>query len=332
MAYHVLIDGAPQGPYEIATIDEMVRAGRIDRETYVWTAGMADWTFADHVPEIAALLRAAPGAPRARAADAEPGEPPPAAAASGSGRLSIRRAFGDAFRVLIEDPIRTVLFAVVCALALVAVHAPAVWTTRPSAGSILPAEGTAWLGLGASFVLICILFGGVCAATLAMVRGEAARIALLFAGARRPLPLIAFGVLALVVTAAGMAALVVPGVFLAVGLALAPLAIVDRRIGPFVAAWDSLRTVRRLGWLRCLGAVLLAVVLLGVAFGGAGFAFEFGWTAVAGGEPEGRVEVVRPVTAGGLLLFAAALAWMFLSGLFASMYVQGRAALDDAGG
>ena len=59
---------------------------------------------------------------------------------------------------------------------------------------------------------------------------------------------------------------------------------------------------------------------------------EFGWTAAAGGEPQGRVEVVRLVTAGGLLLFAAALAWMFLSGLFASMYVQGRAALDDAGG
>ena len=88
MAYHVLIDGAPQGPYEIATIDEMVRGGRIDRETYVWTAGMADWTFADHVPEIAALLRAAPGTLRARAADAEPGEPPPVAAAAGSGRLS----------------------------------------------------------------------------------------------------------------------------------------------------------------------------------------------------------------------------------------------------
>ena len=94
----------------------------------------------------------------------------------------------------------------------------------------------------------------------------------------------------------------------------------------------ALRTVRRLGWLRCLGAVFLAVVLLGVAFGGAGFAFEFGWTAAAGGEPQGRVEVIRLVTAGGLLLFAAALAWMFLSGLFASMYVQGRAALDDADG
>ena len=46
MAYYVLLDGSQEGPYEIATVDRLVREGRVDRETYVWTAGMADWAFA----------------------------------------------------------------------------------------------------------------------------------------------------------------------------------------------------------------------------------------------------------------------------------------------
>lgn len=41
--YHVAVNGQATGPYDVATLKQMILAGQIDANTYVWTACMSDW-------------------------------------------------------------------------------------------------------------------------------------------------------------------------------------------------------------------------------------------------------------------------------------------------
>lgn len=59
----------PQGPVPQAALPGFVAAGRINADTLVWTAGMADWLPARDVPFFAGLLAPAPYQP--------PPPPPP---------------------------------------------------------------------------------------------------------------------------------------------------------------------------------------------------------------------------------------------------------------
>ena len=60
VTYHVAIDGAQQGPYDLATLKSMAGNGTLTKETLVWTAGMANWTPAGQVPDLSAVFGAVP--------------------------------------------------------------------------------------------------------------------------------------------------------------------------------------------------------------------------------------------------------------------------------
>ncbi|CCE22821.1 SPFH domain-containing protein [Methylotuvimicrobium alcaliphilum] len=55
-AYFVAIAGHQEGPYELKVIEQKVRSGEINRDTLVWSAGMAQWKQAGQVPEFSAAF------------------------------------------------------------------------------------------------------------------------------------------------------------------------------------------------------------------------------------------------------------------------------------
>ena len=58
--YYAGIGGKQAGPFAEAALAEEIRAGRITRETLVWTQGMSDWRPAADIEAIAKLFGAAP--------------------------------------------------------------------------------------------------------------------------------------------------------------------------------------------------------------------------------------------------------------------------------
>lgn len=59
-AFHVAIGGQQAGPYDMATLQQYVQSGQITRDTLVWKNGMAQWTKAGDVADLANLFGAAP--------------------------------------------------------------------------------------------------------------------------------------------------------------------------------------------------------------------------------------------------------------------------------
>jgi hypothetical protein len=59
-AWHVVENGASIGPFTPTQIAEAAASGRLRPDTLVWTSGMAGWTPAARVPQLAALFGAAP--------------------------------------------------------------------------------------------------------------------------------------------------------------------------------------------------------------------------------------------------------------------------------
>ena len=58
--FFAAIGGQQAGPFDDAALAGQVRAGKITRETLVWSEGMADWTAAGEVEAVAKLFGAAP--------------------------------------------------------------------------------------------------------------------------------------------------------------------------------------------------------------------------------------------------------------------------------
>ena len=56
----VAVNGAQQGPYDMATVQGMIQRGEIIPDSLVWKEGMANWSAAKDVPEIGGLFGAAP--------------------------------------------------------------------------------------------------------------------------------------------------------------------------------------------------------------------------------------------------------------------------------
>jgi membrane protease subunit (stomatin/prohibitin family) len=57
---HVAIDGAQAGPFGASEVTAQIAAGRITRDSLVWRPGLAAWTPAAQVPDVAALFAAVP--------------------------------------------------------------------------------------------------------------------------------------------------------------------------------------------------------------------------------------------------------------------------------
>lgn len=54
------IGGAQQGPFDEAALAAQIRAGAVTRVSLVWHEGLANWTAADQVPELARLFASVP--------------------------------------------------------------------------------------------------------------------------------------------------------------------------------------------------------------------------------------------------------------------------------
>lgn len=58
--FYVGLNGQQQGPFDAATLQQMISAGSIKRDTLVWRAGMAAWTQAGQVPDLVGMFAAVP--------------------------------------------------------------------------------------------------------------------------------------------------------------------------------------------------------------------------------------------------------------------------------
>lgn len=58
--YHAAIGGQSAGPFNMAVLQQHAQSGQLTRETLVWKEGMAQWTKAGDVAELAGLFKAIP--------------------------------------------------------------------------------------------------------------------------------------------------------------------------------------------------------------------------------------------------------------------------------
>jgi hypothetical protein len=54
--YFTAVNGQQAGPFTIQQLQQLVGNGQLTKQTYVWKQGMANWDFAENVPEVAALF------------------------------------------------------------------------------------------------------------------------------------------------------------------------------------------------------------------------------------------------------------------------------------
>lgn len=58
--FFMAINGQQQGPFNMASLQQMITSGAFNRESLVWRQGMSGWLKAGEVPELAGLFGAAP--------------------------------------------------------------------------------------------------------------------------------------------------------------------------------------------------------------------------------------------------------------------------------
>ncbi|MBI5218814.1 MAG: SPFH domain-containing protein [Bacteroidia bacterium] len=58
--FFLAVNGQQMGPYDMNTLKGMITQNQLARETLIWCEGMAAWTQAGQVPEVAALFSAVP--------------------------------------------------------------------------------------------------------------------------------------------------------------------------------------------------------------------------------------------------------------------------------
>lgn len=56
----VAVNGQQTGPFDLDVLQQMARSGQLTRDSLVWKQGLADWTAAGQVAEIAAVFAATP--------------------------------------------------------------------------------------------------------------------------------------------------------------------------------------------------------------------------------------------------------------------------------
>ena len=75
-AFHVAINGAQQGPFDVNMLRQMAGQGQVNPQSMVWKQGMPSWAPAGQVPELAQIFQAA--APPPLPAGGPPPMPPSA--------------------------------------------------------------------------------------------------------------------------------------------------------------------------------------------------------------------------------------------------------------
>jgi len=61
--FHAMVNGAQQGPFDTAQLQQMAQMGQLTPNTMVWCAGMPAWATAGTVASLAALFGAVPPPP-----------------------------------------------------------------------------------------------------------------------------------------------------------------------------------------------------------------------------------------------------------------------------
>ena len=56
VTFHVVVNGAATGPYDMDTLKQMASSGTLTKDTLVWKQGMADWVKAETVQELQPLF------------------------------------------------------------------------------------------------------------------------------------------------------------------------------------------------------------------------------------------------------------------------------------
>jgi hypothetical protein len=58
--FFAALGGQQTGPFDLPSFKMKIEAGQFNRDTLVWKEGMAQWTPAGQVPELASLFGAVP--------------------------------------------------------------------------------------------------------------------------------------------------------------------------------------------------------------------------------------------------------------------------------
>lgn len=58
--YYAMIDGNQAGPFSEQELSSLISEKKIVKETYIWKPGLANWEFAEKLPEILKLVALAP--------------------------------------------------------------------------------------------------------------------------------------------------------------------------------------------------------------------------------------------------------------------------------
>jgi membrane protease subunit (stomatin/prohibitin family) len=58
--FFIAVNGQQQGPYDLQTLQSMMQQGTLTRDTLIWKQGMASWSKAGDVTEVASLFGATP--------------------------------------------------------------------------------------------------------------------------------------------------------------------------------------------------------------------------------------------------------------------------------
>lgn len=58
--YFAVVDGQRMGPINLAAVQQLIENGQLDSDTLMWTAGLTDWTAAENIIEVNALLNNQP--------------------------------------------------------------------------------------------------------------------------------------------------------------------------------------------------------------------------------------------------------------------------------
>ena len=58
--FHVVVNGAQSGPFDLPTIQSMITSGQITKETMVWKNGMASWAAASSASELTSFFGSIP--------------------------------------------------------------------------------------------------------------------------------------------------------------------------------------------------------------------------------------------------------------------------------
>jgi uncharacterized membrane protein len=263
-------DQKEYGPVDAEQLRRWIQEGRANADTKVQFAGQAEWRPVSAFPEFAAAFGA-----QADAANQPPKTTPVSAQAvvdpvlAHTTTLDVGACFGRSWALLQKH-----FWLIVGACAIIFVIHVAL--------GCLP-----YVGLPAGIVLSGILLGGLYTLLLKLIRGQPAVLGDVFAGFQvATSQLLLTGTIAFLLTFAGLACCILPGIYLYVSWLFAiPLAI-DKKLEFWPAMETSRQVVGRQWWVMfALGLLAGILILIGacpclliittpLAFGALAYAYE----------------------------------------------------------